>query len=585
MPSKPRQPRRALPGRASVLRMPAMRWESSIDPLAERLAGAGRLLLGAIALLVLHLEPVGAFRNQQVLSTIAVVYVVYAVIAELTRVALQIRLRWYRMLTHLVDTGFAALLIWVAADLATPMRVFGFLAVMSAGLRFGWRAVVATTVAMIAVHGGVALRLVGEPGFQLLGPGATLAAHLTLAAVLWHLKARAEQRRLDLARFAAWPRTPLPLGEDLLRETLGYAAMLLRADSAALVWEDPEKQCTRIARWTRESFAYTREPLDRWSPMVSPPLRNQSFFTPSLSAQPPRVYYRDGNRVALFRGMPIHEELASELGTKSLLSVCVEGESIQGRLFMAGLPTATTEVVLSAEVVAEIIAARFHQGRVMLQSQASAVAEERIRLARDLHDGLLQSLTGVALHLQTLGRLMQTNPSAAKQTIEDIQEVIASDQRGLRAFIQQLRPYSGSRLAALRLTARLDDLGARFRRQFGLEVELDTDSLSPNVSEALRQEIYSLVNEAVANVAKHARATHAAVEIRSLDDSVKIRVTDDGCGFPFVGTWELPELFEMNQGPRTLKERAAALGGSLKIVSSRTGCVVELTVPTGLERA
>ncbi|MFN2238799.1 MAG: sensor histidine kinase [Thermoanaerobaculia bacterium] len=560
-----------------------MRWESSIDPLAERLAGAGRLLLGAIALLVLHVEPIGVFRNQQILSTIAIVYFVYAVIAELTRAALQIRLRWYRTLTHLLDTGFAALLIWVAGDLVTPMRVFGFLAVMSAGLRFGWRAVVATTAAMIVVHGMVAMSLVGEPGFQLLSPGATLAGHLTLAAVLWHLKARAEQRRLDLARFAAWPRTPLPLGENLLRETLGYAATLLRADSAVLVWEEVE-QCMRIAKWTRESFEYRREPLDRWSPMVSAPLGNRSFFTPSLSAQPPRVYYRNGDGVALSRRRPIHEELAAELGTKSLLSVCVEGESIQGRLFLAGLPTATTEVVLSAEVVAEIIAARFHQGRAMLQGQASAVAEERVRLARDLHDGLLQSLTGVALHLQTLGKLMQTNPAAAKQTIEDIQEVIASDQRGLRAFIQQLRPYSGSRFAALRLTARLDDLGARFRTQFGLPVDLDTDSLSPNVSEALRQEIYSLVNEAVANVAKHAKATRAAVEIRSLDDSVKIRVSDDGCGFPFLGTWELPELFEMNQGPRTLKERAAALGGSLKIVSSRTGCVVELTVPTGLER-
>jgi signal transduction histidine kinase len=565
--------------------MAAMRWESSIDPLAERLAGAGRLLLGAIALLVLHFEPVGAFRNQQILSTIAVFYFVYAVVAELTRVALQIRLRWYRTLTHLLDTGFAGLLIWVAGDLATPMRVFGFLAVMSAGLRFGWRSVVATTAAMIAVHAVVAISLVGEPGFQLLGPGATLAAHLTLAAVLWHLKVRAEQRRLDLARLAAWPRTPLRLGEDLLRETLEYAAALLRADSAVLVWEEVEPQGLRIARWADGVFEYRLDPLDRWSTMVSPPLGNESFFTPNLSARPPRVYYRQGETVALLRGMPIQEELASELGTKSLLSVCVEGESIQGRLFLSGLPAATTEVVLSAEVVADIIAARFHQGRAMLQGQAAAVAEERIRLARDLHDGLLQSLTGVALHLQTLGQLMRTSPAAAKRTIEDIQEVIASDQRGLRAFIQQLRPYSGSRLATLRLTARLDDLGARFRSQFGLAVDLDTDSLSPNVSEALRQEIYSLVNEGVANVAKHASATRAAVEIRSLDDSVKIRISDDGCGFPFLGTWELPELFEMNQGPRTLKERVAALGGSLKIISSRTGSVVELTVPTGLEMA
>lgn len=562
-----------------------MRWESPIDPLAERLAGAGRILLGTIAYAVLQFEPVGVFRNQQALSAITTAYLIYAVVAELTRVALQVRVRWYRIATHVLDVLFAIALVWTAGELSTPTRMFSLFAIMSAAVRFSWRVIVATAAVMVALNVAMAVRLSEEPGFQLFTPGSSTVVVLFLAAAFWYLKVRSEQRRVDLELLAAWPRTPLPDGEDLLRETLEYAALVMRSRSAVLIWEDFEEPFTRVATWSAGRFSLQSQAPEKWQPLIAEPLQDESFYSIEVHKRLPRVYYRRGDRVAVYRGAPIHGDLAAELGARSVLSVCVEGDSIEGRLFLVDLPLATTEAVLTAEVIGDLIAARIHQGRAMRQGQAAAVAEERVRLARDLHDGLLQSLTGVALHLQSVGKLVHSDPESAARSIEEIQEVIAADQRGLRSFIQQLRPFQSSRIAALRLTGRLGDLGTRYRTQFGLEVELHTESLSPFIGDAMRHEIFSLVNEAVANVAKHANASRVRIELYSAGDEVAIRVEDDGTGFPFSGTYELTDLLEMRRGPQTLMERVAALSGRLRITSTSSGSVVEMRVPTALERA
>src|SRR4030067_454383 len=73
-------------------------------------------------------------------------------------------------------------------------------------------------------------------------------------------------------------------------------------------------------------------------------------------------------------------------------------------------------------------------------TQQAAPMDERIRLARDLHDGVLQSLTGAALQLQTVGRLFAEDPQAARNRLQEIQNLLAEAQRELRFFIQRLTP-------------------------------------------------------------------------------------------------------------------------------------------------
>lgn len=565
-----------------------MRWEQSLDASAERLVALARVLFAFAVTLTLWIEPIGTFRNQHILFAVVAAYGVYALSAAFVSPLVHLRFPAYRLVSHGIDTFVALALVWASADIGTPLRIFATFAILAAGLRFGWRAIVATTVAVAAMLVGVALYTGGflhDPSFRLIHLTIGLSFYAVLAAVLSHLKNREEKVRDDLDRLASWPRTPFGETAAMLRDVLGNAALVLRGRELVLIWEEGEEPWLHLARWSEASFAVQREPPDRFDPLVTPPLKGESFFTRNLRHRRPLVVYRKENGIATWRGIPVHEGLLEILTGENLLSVCVEGESMEGRLFITGAPHPDADALLAAELVADVVASRLDQAHAIGVIQESAVSDERLRLARDLHDGLLQSLTGVALHLKSAQKLIRADPEAAVRSVSDLQDVILADQRGLRHLIHQLRPFPRRVDVVRRLTGRLEDLGSRFQNQFGLEVRLRTESLSPILSESLRHEVFSIINEALANAARHAAARTVDVEVFTRDDEVRIVICDNGKGFSFRGRYDLDQLNRLRIGPVTLKERISSLGGSLVIDSSDAGSKLEIRVPAREELA
>jgi signal transduction histidine kinase len=206
--------------------------------------------------------------------------------------------------------------------------------------------------------------------------------------------------------------------------------------------------------------------------------------------------------------------------------------------------------------------------------------EERLRLARDLHDGVLQSLTGTALQLQSVGRLFVEDPQAARDRLQEIQHLLAEEQRDLRFFIQELRPRPlGSPQVDSDLATRLSELSERIERHWGLQVEVKIHRMEVRIPTSLVREIYRLVHEALVNAARHARASVARVELSVQDDQVRIIVADDGRGFRFQGHYDHATLTEGKLGPVSLKERIVSLGGSLAIDSTESGARLEIFFP------
>lgn len=557
-----------------------MRWQHPLDAPAERLIVAGRILFGAVALGLLSIEPMGLFRNQSLLLGLCTIYFAYAVLTAFVGIAMQLKLPWYRPATQVVDTVFAVTMIWVSADVATPFRVFGTFAVLSAGLRFGVRAIVLTTSAVLGAFllVGAYAGFLQDPSLRLINLGFGLSLFIIVAGILAQLKLREEKVTADLNRLASWSRSPIVDTRDVLRDALERVVALLEARSAMLLWQESEEPWMHIATWDDGELRWLREAPDRYEPVVAEELQDTSFYTRDARADEEPVYYRERESVQVLRKRAVHPDLVAQFPAPSLLSVCLEGQTIEGRLFVSGTPFPGPDKMLSAEIAADLVAARVDQCHALQHSQETAVREERIRLARDLHDGLLQSLTGVALHLKTAAHQIESNPQAAAGSLEQLQDIILSDQQELRRFIQQLRPYP-SASAATRLTVRLEDLGLRFHNQFGLDVQLNTESLSPMVSDEMRYEIFAIVNEALANAAKHAGAETVRVDLTSNPSEIRIVVRDDGKGFPFRGTYDLAQLSQMRRGPLTLKERIASLGGNLIIDSRPNGATLDIRLP------
>jgi signal transduction histidine kinase len=147
---------------------------------------------------------------------------------------------------------------------------------------------------------------------------------------------------------------------------------------------------------------------------------------------------------------------------------------------------------VAREVVADI-GRFFSKDRV----QRAAMQDERVRLARELHDGVLQSLTGAALQLEALSRLVEADPKAARERLRNIEELITEEQRELRSWIQKLKPATTMSTASrVDLSAALEKLCQRVQRDWGLHVVLTTDGRGA-IPRTLGDEIYRLVQEAL----------------------------------------------------------------------------------------
>ncbi|MDH3445677.1 MAG: histidine kinase, partial [Deltaproteobacteria bacterium] len=230
---------------------------------------------------------------------------------------------------------------------------------------------------------------------------------------------------------------------------------------------------------------------------------------------------------------------------------------------MAGQVTATMDLCYFVELLRE-----------------AAAVEERIRLSRDLHDGVLQSFTAVGLQLQSVLQSLKAEPDKVEEQLRNIQDVIFEEHGDLRALVEELRlahftPGEGDP----NLKDLLERLCKTMEQQWSLCVELSMDQSVAQVPATLTRDIYRLVREGLVNAARHAKATAARVKLDYGEREIRIHVSDNGKGFPFQGQYDQASLTKMALGPASLKSRVASLGGALNILSSESGAQLEITLP------
>jgi signal transduction histidine kinase len=199
-----------------------------------------------------------------------------------------------------------------------------------------------------------------------------------------------------------------------------------------------------------------------------------------------------------------------------------------------------------------------------LRHSLRSAERERSRWARELHDETLQGLAALRVLLDSGLRL---GGDALEQAARTASEQVGAEIANLRALITELRPAA---LDELGLAAAIEGLARRTREVEGLEVELEVTVGA--LDRELQTAIYRLVQEALTNVAKHARATRVDVRVVQEDGSVRVRVADDGAGFDAA-------LPTQGFGVAGMRERAALMNGELALETSERGTVVEARLP------
>lgn len=206
--------------------------------------------------------------------------------------------------------------------------------------------------------------------------------------------------------------------------------------------------------------------------------------------------------------------------------------------------------------------------RVQDRLEQLLVMEDRERIARELHDGAIQSLFAVGMGLQ--GLAVRTTDAEIQARIEASVVQIDRVIRDLRNYIFGLRPGI---LADSQLHQALTRVAQDFQKRTGVTTVVDID---PHVAARLNSqagELIQLTTEALSNVARHAEATTCRVSLHSNQSGVVLEVDDDGKGF------NKARVQGTGQGMRNLRERANKLGGRLLITSKpHQGTSVRVTI-------
>jgi len=373
-----------------------------------------------------------------------------------------------------------------------------------------------------------------------------------------------------------WIRDPLPVDtEELTSEALHRATAIFGCTRAVLVWEETEEPWQNVDVWLHGE-RHSERGSRRYDPVVDERVGRHHFHTPDAVRDEAVVVFGKDEFPRQIDGPVVNQMLANRFQMRSILSLDLLGDTIDGRLFL--LNPARIDRFL-----AEIVASRFDIFARIQTARHDAVSEQMIRVARDLHDGLLQSFTGVVLQLETVHQILEEDPGQAQKMITQLEAVLMADQRELRAYLEKLRP--GPRIREtdqdFNLRGKLSDLVRRYKDQWDIDVAFDLEPMERTLLESLGWETYRIIAEAVSNSAKHGEADRIGIRVGTEDDRLRIVVEDNGRGLASKGRYNLIELSAKRQGPAILGERVASLNGDGVVESTDNGLRIAITLPLG----
>jgi len=256
-------------------------------------------------------------------------------------------------------------------------------------------------------------------------------------------------------------------------------------------------------------------------------------------------------------------------------------EALNGRLILVGPSHAgSKEALRFLQRIAEQIGPLVENIYLAKDIRKQVEDQVRARLTRELHDGTIQSLLSADMQIEVLRRQSLGSPGELEKRLAALQSLIHQQALNLRDLIEETKPLNFS---PRELPDFLAELVARFRRETGISVRLETEQDCIALAPSVCHEIVRIVQEGLSNVRKHSGARNVVVSLRAGEKGQsKLLIADDGLGFGFRGLATQTQLDAAHRGPSVIKERVRLIGGELTIDSSpQHGARLEITIPDG----
>jgi signal transduction histidine kinase len=288
---------------------------------------------------------------------------------------------------------------------------------------------------------------------------------------------------------------------------------------------------------------------------------------------------RDGRKIKNLPRLPGPAQ--QELKVRAFMTVAFDQEGqASGRIFLLNSRKPFQKEDLAwLERIADHVSPSLENIFLLRHLRARAIEAERSRIARDLHDGILQTLLSIEIQLDVLRRRLPAAPEQAVAGLTSLQQTVKNEGAELRQTVVDLRPL---RVESADLVDLMRGFAERYRNECPIALDLLIDSAQLRAPDRVCREIFQIYREALNNIKKHAKASHVVVKLSQDDSRLVLVVDDNGEGFSFAGRFTGDELDRLRLGPISIKERARTVGGVLTVESNPGhGARLTIEVPLG----
>lgn len=550
------------------------------DTHSERVIAQGRIILCALSLLAIWLDPAQLDDS----PTATQVLIAYSALAlALLAIPFWKFPGWVAgYLVHATDIGFlAALAILSQARPGPFFALFALVILLAAALRWDWQGVLATgtvlAVIMLAV-GAVASRsaLASTPDALTLNGAAVRGVNLIAAGgFLAYFSALRVRRRELLSKLADWPGPdPSHVSSPSLATVLSHCARTLEVSRVLFVWEEVDEPFVNVAVWKDNAYEHTREIAGELDDFLGSKHHSDStFVTTNVSSG--FVDMQSG--AARLKPPIINEELIKRFQIRSVGTAPFVGTLCRGRVFILDRGSWGDFLLLLIKFVASRIGMELDRQILQRQTEEAAAARERIRLTRDLHDGILQSLTAARFQLKLLSDGQRDQDTRSR--LDLIKQLLNNEQIRIRDFVRQTLPkpdVATGPLLSPGLQRVISELGELWECTTSFSVDPEDSSVPAELSAHLSL----MLAEAISNAVRHGGASTIRVGMRKTNEHLAIEIEDNGHGMTGSAcNYDNIEPADAALGPVSLRGRVVELGGSLDIRSSPLGTELRIRLP------
>ena len=559
----------------------------------ERILATARAVLAVSSLLAVYYDSATPFQLGSLVSGLLLLYSAHAfalLIVLRGRTEVPPRFSW---MVHASDILWPTLIGLFTNGPSSPFFLYFIFALLAAAFRWGMREALFTLVASIATLAAEAIALnsgwLGVPIGLRFNPNGFVIRSVYLAtfAFLIGYLAESEKRRraevLSITQIASKPRVDTGL-KSTLQATLQEILKLFGGRELLLVAREPED--SNASLWRIEVLRKTGDLVFTGHRLDQSDEQDYLFVMPENGAgavwrhgkeNSTIMIHDDGTRVP--GPVCLTERFRAHHPFDLLLASTVSAPNVSARLFLFE-PTVAGPAGAQLRFLQELtnrVTPAVYNVYLLRRMRSRAAAVERARVARELHDGVVQSLHAIAFRLYALRTGSSIDVRDHQQELLDIQELVQNEASNLRRLMQQLKPLD---FDPRHLVDFLTGMIERYRYDTGIAAKFVCDSREVSVPAPTCREIAGIIQEALANVLKHSGAENVLVCLKSQADAWLLTVDDDGRGFEFSGRFSDAQLGQIRRGPAIIKERVHAIGGELSIESKPgQGARLEIRVP------